>query len=315
MRVKHYCISIFISHQFPVVSIIKQFKSATEVYEQATNCPVAGGIGKLWSEYAKFLEERGRPRAAQKIYLRALLGDEGTSMGTDSATHEEPRVKDPADRSLLWKEFLRMMQSLRKNPDLTMEDLQRAAMKERLGKIADGDVESEDLRSGQSIPDPQLSTSPALLDLPTNQVGVARPTKRSRWDRQSPVDDVELVNAGSIDAAAGVLYATSVNVPPEIETLWLARDGGALPSRPEPPLFTASPPKLGDPSGKDLVGNETALRILKLLTSKTHNGKSFGSAVLDLCQACWMMTAIKEEEAARAQESLMTKIVSIFHVV
>jgi len=266
-------------------------------------------MGKIWSEYAQFLEERGRPRAAQKLYLRALVGDEGTP---GSAAHEEPRVRESANRTLLWNEFLRMMQSLRKKPDLTMEDLQRAAMKERLGQVVDGEGDSEGLRAGQPIPDPQISTSPALFELPTTQVEVARPVKRSRWE---PVDDVLSVNAGSIDAAAGILYVSSVNVPPEIQTLWLARDGGALPSRPEPSLFSASPPKLGDPSGKDLVGNETALRILKLLTAKTHDSKSVGSAVLDLCQACWMMTAIKEEEAARAQESLMSKIVSLLSFV
>ncbi len=269
-------------------------------------------MGEIWSEYAQFLEERGRPRAAQKLYLRALVGDEGSP---GSATHEEPRVKDSAHRTLLWNEFLRMMQSLRKKPDLTMEDLQRAAMKERLGQGSDGEGDSEGLRAGQPIPDPQISTSPALFELPTTQVEVGRPAKRSRWDRHSPVDDVLSVNAGTIDAAAGILYVSSVNAPPEIQTLWLARDGGALPSRPEPSLFSASPPKLGDPSGKDLVGNETALRILKLLTAKTHDSKSVGSAVLDLCEACWMMTAIKEEEAARAQESLMSKIVSLFSFV
>ena len=270
-------------------------------------------MGKIWSEYAQFLEERGRPRAAQKLYLRALVGDEGTP--GSSAAHEEPRVQDSADRTLLWNEFLRMMQSLRKNPDLTMEDLQRAAMKERLGQAADGEGDSEGFRACPPIPDPQISTFPALSELPTNHVEMTRPAKRSRWDRQSPVDDVVSVNAGSIDAAAGVLYVSSVNVPSEIQTLWLARDGGALPSRPEPSLFSASPPKLGDPSGKDLLGSETALLILKLLTAETHDGKSFGSAVLDLCQACWMMTAIKEEEAARARESLMSKIVRLLSFV
>ena len=92
--------------------------------------------------------------------------------------------------------------------------------------------------------------------------------------------------------------------------LWLACDGGSIPSRPEPALFSASPPKLGDPSGRDLVGNEAALRILQILTATTHDGKSLGSAVLDLCHACWMMTAVKEEEATRAQESIEKKILA-----
>jgi hypothetical protein len=279
---------------------------------------VAGGIGKIWSEYAQFLEERGRPRAAQKMYLRALVGDESTTGENDNPSNEEPRVQDPADRTLLWNAFLRMMQSLRKNPDLTMEDLQRAAIKERLGQVAtvaDGEGTAVQ-REGTPLPDQQVSTSTTLFELPTNVEEGSRPAKRSRWGRQSPVmEDVEVVNAGKIDADAGLLYATSINLPPEIQTLWLARDGGALPSRPEPPLFTASPPKLGDPSGKDLVGNDAALRILKLLTAKTHDGKSLGSAILDLCHACWMMTAIKEEEVTKAQESLTAKIVSAFSVV
>jgi len=249
------------------------------------------------------------------MYLRALVGDEGT---TNNPANEEPRVHDPADRTLLWNAFLRMMQSLRKNPDLTMEDLQRAAIKERLGQASTaGDGEgTTDQREGTPLPDQQVSTSTTLFELPTNEEEGSRPAKRSRWGRQSPVvEDVEVVDAGKIDAAAGLLYATSNNLPPEIQTLWLARDGGALPSRPEPPLFTASPPKLGDPSGKDLVGNDAALRILKLLTAKTHDGKSLGSAALDLCHACWMMTAIKEEEVTKAQEALTSKIVSVVSVV
>jgi len=50
-------------------------------------------------------------------------------------------------------------------------------------------------------------------------------------------------------------------------------------------MFAASPPKLGDPPGKDLVGNKMALKILKMLTLKAHDGKSFGSTLLDLCNA------------------------------
>ncbi|EJK48221.1 hypothetical protein THAOC_33001, partial [Thalassiosira oceanica] len=76
------------------------------------------------------------------------------------------------------------------------------------------------------------------------------------------------------------------------------------------PLFTASPPKLSDPSGKDLVGGEAALKILRLLTAETHDGKCLGSAVLEVCQACWMMAAIKEEELAKSLDTLSKKIVS-----
>lgn len=75
----------------------KQNKSATEVYEQATNCPVAGRTGKIWIEYTQFLEERSRPRTAQKLYLRALVG-EGSGEGGDD-DNSGPRVTDPADQA------------------------------------------------------------------------------------------------------------------------------------------------------------------------------------------------------------------------
>ena len=286
-----------------------QNKSATEVFEQATNCPVAGGMGKIWAEYTQFLEDRGRPRTAQKIYLRALVGEGGE--GGDEG-YKGPCVKDPTDQAMLWNGFLTMMQSLRKNPDLTLEDLKKAVEKEHVGQTvvtsATSADSAEQIQTG-GAPVPDQLVSSMECEPPKNEAEVARPAKRSRWDHKAPVETGTL-SASSIDTVTGVLFATSKNMPPVIETLWHARDGGSLPSRPEPPLFTASPPKLGDPSGKDLVGNEAALKILEMLTAKTHDGKSLGSALLELCHACWMMTALKEEEVVKAQESLEKRIVS-----
>ncbi|KAK1741694.1 hypothetical protein QTG54_007267 [Skeletonema marinoi] len=262
------------------------FKSATEVYEQAINCPVGGEVGKIWMEYVHFLEERGRPRTAQKLYLRALVeGNDG----------DGPSVKDVADQNLLWNEFLRMMQSLRKNPDLTLEDLKSAVEHERGAQV---DIST-------TIMQPEAVASAA--DSSASNTAEQRPAKRSRWDKKTP-EQIETLSAGSIDTAASVVFATSKNMPPEVETLWHARDGGSMPCKPEPALFSASPPKLGDPSGKDLVGIETAVKLLQMLTSKTHDGKSLGSALLELCHACWMMTALKEEEAVKANEALEKKI-------
>ncbi|KAL3773751.1 hypothetical protein ACHAW5_008185 [Stephanodiscus triporus] len=282
-------------------------KSATEVYEQATNCPVAGGTGRIWSEYARFLEERGRPRTAQNLYLRALVGTGGGG-GEDGGGG--PRVTDPSDRAALWDGFLRMMRTLRKNPDLTLDELKSAARREHLGGGGGADRAASD--GVGSMSDLRVS-SPAAAGI----VGLAkdeeddasRPAKRSRWDARAPAPTAA-VGAGGIDTIARILLASSRNVPPEIEMLWFARDGGGIPSRPEPALFAASPPKLGDPSGKDLLGNETALRILRMLTETTHDGRRLGSAVLELCHACWMMTALKEEEVARAQESIEKKIIA-----
>lgn len=263
-----------------------QFKSATEVYEQAINCPVGGEVGKIWLEYTHFLEERGRPRTAQKLYLRALVGEKDG---------DGPSVKDVADQNLLWNEFLRMMQSLRKNPDLTLEDLKSAVEHERGAQLDNSTTTMQP--EGANI----------AADSSANNTAEQRPAKRSRWDQKTP-EQIETLSAGSIDTAASVLFATSKNMPPEVETLWHARDGGSMPCKPEPALFSASPPKLGDPSGKDLVGIETALKLLQMLTSKTHDGKSLGSALLELCHACWMMTALKEEEAVKAKEALEKKI-------
>ncbi len=268
-----------------------QFKSATEVYEQATNCAVAGRVGKIWLEYARFLEERGRPRTAQKIYLRALVGEGGGG----------PWVEDGQERDSLWNEFLRMMQTLRKNPTLSMNDLKRAVEQEHgaasslAGSIA---VSTEDQAMGDKT---KPDASKRAED---------RPAKRSRWDQPGKAPETETLSAVSIDTAASVLVTASKHMPPEIEAAWHARDGGSPPSPPDPPLFTASPPKLGDPSGTDLLGHETALNLLRMLTAKTHDGKSIGSVLLDLCQACWMMTALKEEEAVNAQEALENSIVS-----
>mmetsp|Transcript_6641 Transcript_6641/g.13305 ORF Transcript_6641/g.13305 Transcript_6641/m.13305 type:complete len:617 (-) Transcript_6641:44-1894(-) len=261
------------------------FKSATEVYEQATNCAVAGPVGKIWMEYARFLEERGRPRTAQKIFLRALVGEGGSG----------PRVEDGAERDSLWNEFLRMMQNLRKNPNLSMEDLKRAVEQEHGAP------------SSFAGTIPFVAEDPAVGDKNKSDASKRtgdRPAKRSRWDQPGKAPETEKVSAINIDTAANVLVKASKNMPPEIEAAWHARDGGSLPSPPDPPLFTASPPKLGDPSGKDLLGNETALILLRMLTAKTHDGKSIGSALLELCQACWMMTALKEEEAVKAQDAL-----------
>eukprot|EP00594_Rhizosolenia_setigera_P001077 CAMPEP_0178945110 /NCGR_PEP_ID=MMETSP0789-20121207/3544_1 /TAXON_ID=3005 /ORGANISM="Rhizosolenia setigera, Strain CCMP 1694" /LENGTH=477 /DNA_ID=CAMNT_0020624947 /DNA_START=223 /DNA_END=1653 /DNA_ORIENTATION=- len=84
-------------------------------------------------------------------------------------------------------------------------------------------------------------------------------------------------------------------IPPEIMAEWLAMDGDSSPARPEPPLFDPSPPKLDDSSGKNLVGSEMALQIIRQCK---HPEK--GTLLLDICRSCWMMTALKEQEVQKA---------------
>lgn len=241
-------------------------------------------------EYAKFLEERSRPRTAQNLYIKALVGDNDGN---------GPAVSNEEDRTLLWNEFLRMIQTTKKNPDLTLEEL-KSTVEAELGKKVTAD--------GESTAAPATVTSAAVETNPT-EIEETRPAKRSRWNKKEPEETVP-ITPGSIDTVANVLFTASKNMPPDIETLWHARDGGSHPTPPEPPLFSAAPPKLGDPSGKDLVGNEAALQILKMMVAKTADGKSLGSALLDFCEACWMMTALKEEEVTKSHMILEEKLVS-----
>lgn len=236
---------------------------------------------------------------AQKLYLRALVGDERNG----------PAITNPGDQKTLWDGFLRMMQTLRNKPDLTLEELKDAVGRERGAGGATQTTPSTGPGSAAAKP---FSVPSAPLEsanpLSTVEEEIARPAKRSRWEKM--VVETEMLQAASLESSATILVNTSKNLPPDIETLWFARDGGSVPSPPEPPLFTASPPKLSDPSGKDLVGGEAALKILRLLTAETHDGKCLGSAVLEVCQACWMMAAIKEEELTRSLDALAKKVVS-----
>jgi hypothetical protein len=180
---------------------------------------------------------------------------------------------------------------------LTLEELKSSVQQER-GRQQVGIIGSEG------------ATTAAAAD--TDSAADTRPAKRSRWDKKEP-EETTTITPNSIDTAANVLFTASKNLPPDIETLWHARDGVSLPTRPEPPLFSASPPKLGDASGKDLVGNEAALRLLKMMVAKTADGKNLGSALLDLCEACWMMMALKEDEVAKSLAKLDEKIVRPFY--
>jgi hypothetical protein len=71
----------------------------------------------------------------------------------------------------------------------------------------------------------------------------------------------------------------------------MIRDGNTIAQPPQPPLFGPSPPKLSDPTGKELLGADLALAVIeRLLTSS-------GSLLLDICRGLWTLTALKEKEA------------------
>mmetsp|Transcript_5298 Transcript_5298/g.6941 ORF Transcript_5298/g.6941 Transcript_5298/m.6941 type:complete len:329 (-) Transcript_5298:66-1052(-) len=98
-------------------------------------------------------------------------------------------------------------------------------------------------------------------------------------------------------------------MPPEYSAAWLARDGDSPPLPPSPALFTASPPKLADPTGKAILGEKLALALITMLLKKDDNDKC-GSVLLDVCRGLWLMTGLKEKESSKAIENLekeMTK--------
>ena len=263
----------------------KQFKSATETYEQAISCPVAGNSGTVWLDYARFLEEREKKRKAQDVYLRALVGD-----GKES---QQGAVTDEQDRQLLWQEFLEMMR--KSNPQLTMASLQAA-------------VENEHLGSSGTSPVPSGSVSPVRSNSPVAPAS-KRQKRLGRADEAATADGEEepkthVVTSDSVEAEAkDLLQQTSQSsLPPEIAAAWMVRDGDSPPQPPEP-LFGPTPPKLSDPTGKDFLGEELALKIMECLI------KSSGTAVLEVCRALWTMNALQEQESTKALARLDKKLI------
>jgi hypothetical protein len=245
----------------------KQWKSATEAYEEATHCPVAGSVGRVFLDYARFAEERNKRKTAQDVYIRALVGKGGP-----------PAVSDEQDRELLWQEFLNMMRQ--SNPELTM-----AALKEAVEQEHQGDMKADSILSSgvETRPDQDVE---------------APPSKRLKMEDQEEEEQqrTHVVTADTVDQEAKEVLATvqQQQLPPEIAAAWLVRDGTGPAQPPDPPLFTASPPKLSEPTGKDMLGVDLAMRVTERLLSPS------GGLVLEVCRGLWTLQALKEMEADAA---------------
>uniref|UniRef100_A0A7S3V4K0 Uncharacterized protein n=2 Tax=Chaetoceros debilis TaxID=122233 RepID=A0A7S3V4K0_9STRA len=260
-------------------------------------------MGKVWKAYAKFHQERSRFKTAQKIYLRALVsGDAGSPAAVTGAE----------DQDDLWNSFLDMMKASRNDKGLTLQQLKDAVQKEH--KVSK--AEPMDITSGNASA--STVTAPMNVDLSMVQAGLAEITAQQPIPKRARIDDSKtaqpmvplpivthsVLSATTVEASATGLLAIIKNMPPEITAEWLAMDGDACGARPEPPLFSPSPPKLGDASGKDLLGTEFALKVIRILIGNEESG----SAILDICRACWIMTALKEREAAKSIEALDKKL-------
>ena len=119
--------------------------------------------------------------------------------------------------------------------------------------------------------------------------------------------DASVMSAESIEKETAEAVDRMKELSPDISAAWFARDGDSPPSRPEPPLFTPSPPKFSDATGREVLGDELALKLIQMLLKKDESDQS-GTILLDVSRACWTMTALKEKEAAKAIETLDNKM-------
>ena len=253
----------------------KQFKSATEAYEQAVSCPVGSTMGRVWLDYARFLEERGKLRSAQQIYLRALVDDNGG------------KVQDEQDQNLLWGEFLEMMKT--NKPDLTMEDLKKAIAEEH------GHPPEQIGSSNSADNDYDDDVAPAAKRARIDNVPI-----KQEADTQQEVSRTHVVTASDVKTEETALQdiIDNVKTDPQFMASWMVRDGDSDPQAPDISLFEAAPPKLSDPTGKDLLGEELALQLVQRLLEPT------GSTILHVSRGLWMMTALKEHQAQKTLKEL-----------
>lgn len=264
--------------------LAKKFKASTDTFESAINCPVAGSSGSVWLAYAQFLQERNRNKTAQKIFLRALVGDD----------HNPAPVSNEEEREQLWEEFLSMMKRLNSDESLTLEQLKAEVSEHTDASSETAKAEVDD----RPMKKPKVEMDSSAESVIQTQISVAVPQPISK-----PPSMQTLTSASNVEATAKALSAIMEKFPGNIQAEWLVRDGNDLPSRPEPPLFSPSPPKLAEASGRDLLGTEIALQLIRLLIPKSDNDVT-GHTVLEIIKGCWAMTALKEREAAKCIEAL-----------
>lgn len=272
----------------------KQFKTATEAYEQAVMDDTVRHIGRIWLEYARFLEDRQKLRSSQQVYLRALVLDDGGA------------VRDEQDRALLWNEFLEMMKQT--TPELTMKDLQSAIEQEHNTTILenrgdeeetpdaapssmDADMNMDLYADTEPATSTTSSTSRKKRALSGSSAELNTEEEPSRTHVVTPAD-IEDYKVNLADLLKGAQH------DPSFLASWMVRDGTGPPQPPSPPLFLAAPPQLADPTGKSLLGEEMAQKLIHRLLEPT------GPVMLEVCRACWTMSALTEQQSTNALSSL-----------
>ena len=269
----------------------KQYKSTTEAFEQAVECPVSGHVGRIWLEYARFLEDRNKPKTAQQVYIRALTTDGGA-------------VRDEQDRNLLWNSFLEMMRTVN-DPDLTLQDLQQAIdiQEQPSTSSADNFEPPASKRPRLYSSDHSLSSIPAVASATATATATATAViKREEGTltlENEPPTRTHVVTATDVstEAQASLQLVDPQTADPAWKATWMVRDGDA-PPQPPLSLFEAAPPKLSDATGKDMLGEELALGLIQRLL------QTDGSVVLQVSKALWMLTLLKERSTQNSLKAL-----------
>jgi tetratricopeptide (TPR) repeat protein len=301
-----------------------QFKSTFEAYEQAVNCPVARVVGRVWLDYARFAEERGKVRKAENVYMRALVGS-GSGGGGGGGGGGGP-VTDEQDVEVLWFEFLEMKRRSLNNPDLSLEELQSAIENDQFNKSKNSATSSPHTTTTDSSHyDPLAAPPPAkrakkmggdLLGEASSSQFSETVSDASQKNKQSNnnVDDsppqrtyVVTMEAVQAQAAPFLKLLQDSSLPPDVMASWMIRDGTGAAQQPEPPLFQAAPPRLQDPTGKDILGIDLALALNQRLLTP-HSGR----IVLEVCHGLWTMALFQEKVVHDAMQELNTRIVQAY---
>lgn len=261
--------------------------------------------------------------------------------GIDDSYGGAGRVTDEQDRNILWSEFLEMMQV--NNPDLTMIKLREAIAKEHIVKrkpkttmtaqpVPDGPSSSFGGGGDTTDDDDNMYDD---LEPSSKRARVGDDDQAfTRIKLEPDIEPTESMNtmiadqdASTFNTAAGTVPRNHVVTPPDVKieetallditenvvndpqfmAIWMARDGDQPPQAPEPPLFAAAPPKLSDPTGKDLLGEDLALRLVERLLEPT------GNVILQVCRGLWMLTGLKEERSHRKLQALDDGIKEGYH--
>ena len=259
-------------------------------------CEIAGKNGKLWLAFAKDQEARNRHKTAQKIFLRALVGkSDDNRPGADERYHP-----------MLWNEFLRMMRELNNSPNLSLDGLRKAVEHEHVVQMKlEGSKEDQEQSESSGIDGPPLKR-PKVKDSDSGELLMQhQPAKVAI----GALANTLALSAELVEKETAAFANDMKQLPPDVLAAWYARDGDSPPSRPEPPLFTPSPPKASDATGRDVLGDELALQLIRRLL-KGEDSNLSGSVLLVICRGCWMITALKEREASKALESIEKCMVS-----